>query len=41
MIRIEIEKKKLEPEFPREYEGHYLRKSRQCILPSQIQTALI
>jgi hypothetical protein len=34
--RAEIEKKKLEPEFPREYEGKYLGKIGNVFTPTQI-----
>jgi hypothetical protein len=38
--RKEIEKKKLEPEFPREYMGQYLGRVDNVFLPSQIQTCI-
>jgi hypothetical protein len=38
--RKEIEKKKLEPEFPREYEGKYLGKIGNIFSSSQIQTCI-
>jgi len=38
--RKEIEKKKNEPEFLREYAGHYLGKVGNVFLPSQIQTCI-
>jgi hypothetical protein len=38
--RKEIEKKKNEPEFPREYMGQYLGKVGNVFLPSQIQTCI-
>ena len=37
---VEIEKKKSEPEFLREYRGHYLGKVGNLLLPSQIQTCI-
>ena len=38
--RKEIEKKKNEPEFLREYAGHYLGKVGNVFLPSQIQKCI-
>jgi hypothetical protein len=38
--RKEIEKKKLEPEFPREYMGQYLGRVGNVFIPSQIQTCI-
>jgi len=37
---IEIERKKLEPEFEREYAGHYLGKIGNLFTPSQIETCI-
>jgi hypothetical protein len=37
---LEIEKKKLEPEFPREYEGKYLGKIGNIFSSSQVQTCI-
>jgi phage terminase large subunit len=37
---LEIEKKKLEPEFPREYEGKYLRKIGNVFTSSQIENCI-
>lgn len=37
---LEIEKKKLEPEFPREYQGLYLGKVGNIFLPSQVESCI-